>query len=143
MSKGERPAQTTVLRSSKGSKVSDGDNLLVRYYGTLLKTGESFDGNVNFTSFQPPVPNYFHSGGSYVLGVGNSNPFEFNLGAGSVIAGWDQGLKNRRLGEVVELKIPAKLAYGDQERPGIPTVICAFRWNFWPPFRESSRCSQT
>lgn len=112
--------QTTVLRSSKGRKVSDGDTLLVNYYGTLVTTGESFDGNFNFTSFQPPVPNYFSSNGSLVLRPANSTPFEFVLGSGMVIPGWDQGLKQRRLGEVVELSIPAKLAYEDKERPGIP-----------------------
>ena len=35
--------------------------------------------------------------------------------------GWDRGLKNRRLGEVVDLKIPAKLAYGARgSDEGIP-----------------------
>ena len=122
MSKGKKvnKLQTTVLRSSKGRKVSDGDVLLVNYYGPLLSTGESFDGNFNFTSFEPPVSNYFSSNGSLVRGGANSTPYELILGSGQVIPGWDQGLKNRRLGEVVDLKIPAKLAYGDQERPGIP-----------------------
>ena len=122
MSKGKKvkQLQTTVLRSSKGRKVSDGDILLVNYYGTLLSTGETFDGNFNFTSFEPPVSNYFSANGSLIRGGANNTPYELILGSGQVIDGWDQGLKNRRLGEVVDLKIPAKLAYGDQERPGIP-----------------------
>ena len=36
------------------------------------------------------------------------------LGAGQVIQGWDQGLKGQKLGDVVELKIPSELAYGEQ-----------------------------
>ena len=111
--------KTSLLRASKGRKVSNGDNLLVRYDGTLMN-GDRFDANFDFTSFLPPIPNYFQSGDQFILGAGNSNPFEFTLGSGQVIAGWDQGLKNRRLGEVVELTIPADLAYGDNERPGIP-----------------------
>ena len=111
--------KTTVLRESRGRKVSNGDNLLVRYDGTLTN-GERFDANFDFTSFLPPVVNYFQSGETFVLGPVNSNPFEFTLGNSEVIPGWDQGLNKRRLGEVVELTIPADLAYGDTDRPGIP-----------------------
>ena len=90
MSKGKKvkQLQTTVLRSSKGRKVSDGDILLVNYYGTLLSTGESFDGNFNFTSFEPPVSNYFSSNGSLIRGGVNSTPYELILGS----AGIDDGL---------------------------------------------------
>ena len=111
--------KTTVLRSSKGSKVSNGDSLLVYYDGTLMN-GDRFDANFDFTSFQSPTSNYFTSGEQFILGPGNVNPFEFTLGGGQVIEGWDKALKNRRLGEVLELTIPADLAYGDVERPGIP-----------------------
>ena len=111
--------KTTVLRKSKGSKVANGDNLLVYYEGTLMN-GDRFDANFDFTSFQSPTNNYLLSGDQFILGPGNINPFEFTIGAGQVIEGWDQGLKNRRIGEVLELTIPADLAYGDVERPGIP-----------------------
>ena len=117
--KSVKKLKTNVLRSSKGSKVSKGDNLLVYYDGTLMN-GDRFDANFDFTNFQSPTSNYFSSGEQFILGPGNVNPFEFTLGAGQVIKGWDQALKNRRLGEVLELTIPADLAYGDIERPGIP-----------------------
>ena len=117
--KSVKKLKTTVLRSSKGSKVSNGDNLLVYYDGTLMD-GDRFDANFDFTNFQSPTNNYFTSGKQFILGPGNVNPFEFTIGAGQVIQGWDQALKNRRLGEVLELTIPADLAYGDVERPGIP-----------------------
>ena len=48
--------------------------------------------------------------------VEGKTPFDFQLGAGEVIEGWDKGLVGRRLGEVVELKIPADLAYGSAGR---------------------------
>ena len=88
---------SNVLRTSKGQKVGNGDRLLVFYQGTLL-SGEEFDANFNFTSFEP------------VLGKA---PFDFTLGAGQVIKGWDKGLKNKRIGSVVELTIPAEQAYGE------------------------------
>ena len=39
-------------------------------------------------------------------------PFEFELGKGAVIAGWDIALKDVRQGTKMQIKIPAKLAYG-------------------------------
>ena len=89
---------TTVLRKSKGRLLDDGDRLLVNYQGQLLN-GEQFDASFDFSTFEP---------------VEGRRPFEFLLGAGEVIQGWDQGLKGQKLGEVVELHIPPELGYGDQ-----------------------------
>ena len=88
---------TTVLRKSKGRKLQDGDRLLVQYQGELLN-GEQFDASFDFSSFEPEE---------------GRTPFDFVLGAGQVIQGWDQGLNGQKLGEVVELKIPSELAYGE------------------------------
>ena len=88
--------KTTVLRSSKGAKLSNFFNVLVNYQGSLLD-GTEFDASYDFTTFEV---------------VDGRTPFEFQLGAGEVIQGWDKGLVGRRLGEVVELTIPADLAYG-------------------------------
>jgi hypothetical protein len=89
---------TTVLRKSKGRKLEDGDRLLVHYQGKLLN-GEQFDASFDFLSFEAEE---------------GRTPFDFVLGAGQVIQGWDQGLNGQKLGEVVELKIPSELAYGEQ-----------------------------
>ena len=88
---------TTVLRKSKGRKIQDGDRLLVHYQGKLL-SGEQFDASFDFISFEAEE---------------GRTPFDFVLGAGQVIQGWDQGLNGHKLGEVVELKIPSELAYGE------------------------------
>lgn len=47
-------------------------------------------------------------------------PFQFTLGAGQVIQGWDVGVVGMRVGEVRRLVIPPELAYGSQ---GIGNVI--------------------
>ena len=49
-----------------------------------------------------------------------NKPFEFVLGQGKVILGWDQGILGMRPGGVRKLKIPAELAYGAK---GAGTVV--------------------
>ena len=98
MSEDVKKLSTTVLRKSKGRKLRDGDRLLVNYQGTLLN-GEQFDASFDFNSFEP---------------VDGRRPFDFVLGAGQVIQGWEQGLNGQKLGDVLELKIPPELAYGEQ-----------------------------
>ncbi|KAM0935826.1 putative peptidylprolyl isomerase [Dioscorea sansibarensis] len=73
-----------------------GDRIKVHYRGTLT------DGKVFDSSFE------------------RGDPIEFELGAGQVIKGWDQGLLGMCVGEKRKLKIPSKLGYGDQGSP--PTI---------------------
>jgi peptidylprolyl isomerase len=47
-------------------------------------------------------------------------PLEFVLGAGQVIKGWDIGIEGMKQGEIRRLKIPAVLAYGNNEVGPIP-----------------------
>ena len=86
-----------ILRKSKGLKVSNGDLLLVYYEGNLL-SGEQFDANFDFSSFEA---------------IEGREPFSFTLGAGEVIEGWDKGLAGQKVGTVVDLTIPANQAYGE------------------------------
>ena len=106
---------TTVLRKSKGAKISKGDTLAVWYEGQLLN-GTRFDANYDFTTFSNPSPtlNYTQSEGTFLIQANAAQPFEFVVGAGAVIQGWDQVFtKGRRVGEVLEIFIPAELGYGE------------------------------
>ena len=81
--------KVTDLKAGTGPAAKNGDCLVMKYYGTLASTGAMFD--ENFT--KPPG-------------------FAFQLGKGSVIAGWDQGLVGMKAGGERRLVIPANLAYG-------------------------------
>jgi len=93
--------RTKVLRPSTGRRVQAGDTLGVWYSGVLADDpSRRFDANYDFTTGTP-----------------TNNPFTFKLGSGQVIKGWDQALTKSRIGEVIEILVPAALAYGEQGSP--------------------------
>ena len=58
------------------------------------------------------------TGKKFDTSVGTGKPFKFNLGAGEVIKGWDEGVAGMKVGGKRQLRIPPDLAYGDQGSPG-------------------------
>ncbi len=97
---GEAPTELEVndIVEGKGPAAKEGDTLQMRYVGVFFDTGEQFDA-------------------SWDRGP---ETFDFPLGAGMVIPGWDQGLEGMKVGGRRELVIPAELAYGDNPPPGFP-----------------------
>jgi FKBP-type peptidyl-prolyl cis-trans isomerase len=49
-----------------------------------------------------------------------ATPFQFNLGAGQVIPGWDQGIVGMKVGGTRRLIVPPSLAYGGTRNGSIP-----------------------
>ena len=79
-----------------GAEAASGDKVKMHYTGTLMN-GTEFD-----SSRKRP------------------EPFEFTIGKGEVIKGWDEGIPGMKVGGKRKLVIPWALAYGEAGRP--PTI---------------------
>jgi peptidylprolyl isomerase len=84
--------QKADIVKGKGKAAKKGDLVSVQYVGNSWSTGTQFDAS-------------WDRGGA---------PFEFPLGAGQVIPGWDQGVVGMKEGGRRLLVVPPELAYGDQ-----------------------------
>ena len=78
------------VKVGTGAEAKPGELVRVHYTG-WLKDGTKFDSSVD-----------------------RNEPFEFPLGAGYVIQGWDRGVAGMKVGGVRRLFIPSQLAYGDR-----------------------------
>ncbi|KJY43997.1 peptidylprolyl isomerase [Streptomyces sp. NRRL B-1568] len=94
---GNPPAdlEITDIWEGDGAVAKAGDFVKVHYVGVAFSTGEEFDASWN-----------------------RGSALEFKLGAGQVIAGWDQGIQGMKVGGRRKLVIPAHLAYGDRGAGG-------------------------
>jgi len=93
---GDLKMQVTHSPGRCGKIARAGDQLTMHYTGKL-SSGRKFDSSVD-----------------------RNKPFQFTLGVGQVIAGWDEGLSGMCVGEKRTLVIPPDLAYGEQ---GVGAVI--------------------
>ncbi len=80
-----------------GDVAENGATVAVDYTGWLQETGVRFDSSIS-----------------------RATTFQVVIGAGSVIAGWDEGIVDLLEGGKRRLIIPPELAYGSQERGNIP-----------------------
>jgi FKBP-type peptidyl-prolyl cis-trans isomerases 1 len=76
--------------ATKGAKVS------VHYVGVAFSSGDEFDASWN-----------------------RDQPFEFKLGKGQVIPGWDAGVEGMKIGGRRKLTIPSAMAYGARGAGGV------------------------
>ena len=90
---GEPPADLQIddLVVGEGAEATPGRTAVVHYVGVAFSTGEEFDASWN-----------------------RGSPFQFPLGGGKVIAGWDQGVQGMRVGGRRRLTIPPHLGYGER-----------------------------
>ncbi len=87
---------------SKDTVVGTGDTAEPGDLVTVHYTGRFVDGRVFDSS------------------IARGEPFQFILGTGQVIAGWDQGIIGMRVGGKRELSIPPELGYGKNDYGPIP-----------------------
>lgn len=83
------------LKVGTGTEAASGKRVKVHYTGWLTD-GKKFDSSVD-----------------------RGQPFEFNLGAGQVIRGWDQGVVGMKVGGKRKLTIPSDMGYGAQGAGGV------------------------
>ena len=88
--------QIELLTIGQGAEAKSGDHVTVHYVGTLTD-GKKFDSSRD-----------------------RGEGFSFQLGAGRVIKGWDQGVAGMKVGEKRKLTIPPELGYGAR---GFPPII--------------------
>lgn len=84
-----------VTKKGEGAQLKAGDNIIVNYTG-LLTNGAKFDSSLD-----------------------RGEPFQFPLGAGKVIKGWDEGFQKLKVGDHATLIIPSTIAYGERGAGGV------------------------
>lgn len=85
-----------ITKEGTGDKPKAGQKVSVKYNGTFMD-GKKFDGNMD-----------------------RPEPFEFTLGQGAVIKGWDEGIALLRKGTKATLFLPSAVAYGERGTGPIP-----------------------
>jgi len=86
----------TDVSEGDGAEATSGSSVSVHYVGVAHSSGEEFDASYN-----------------------RGTPLQFRLGAGQVIAGWDQGVQGMKVGGRRQLVIPPHLGYGDRGAGGV------------------------
>jgi len=87
----ERLIVETLSPGDGATYPSPGDKLTMHYTGTLASNGAQFDSSRD-----------------------RGQPFQFQIGVGQVIPGWDKGVMKMSLGERATLRIPSKMGYGER-----------------------------
>jgi FKBP-type peptidyl-prolyl cis-trans isomerase FkpA len=110
------PFSATDVTAGTGAEAVTGSRIVVDYYGWLYSTATTDNKGALFdTSLQT-----------------GRTPFQLVLGAGNVIAGWEQGIPGMKVGGIRRLIIPPALAYGATGNNSIPpnaTLIFEIRLN--------------
>lgn len=94
----EAPAELTIddLTVGDGPEATPGQQVSVHYVGVAWSTGKQFDASWD-----------------------RGESFDFTLGGGQVISGWDKGVAGMRVGGQRRLTIPPHLGYGERGAGGV------------------------
>jgi len=95
---GEPPAELRIedLVVGDGPEAEPGRQVSVHYVGVAFSSGKEFDASYN-----------------------RDDAFDFPLGGGQVISGWDQGVVGMKVGGRRKLTIPPHLGYGQRGAGGV------------------------
>jgi peptidylprolyl isomerase len=95
---GAPPADLVIedITVGDGAEAQPGQEVSVHYVGVAHSSGKEFDASYN-----------------------RGEPFDFPLGGGQVIAGWDRGVTGMRVGGRRKLTIPPALGYGARGAGGV------------------------
>jgi peptidylprolyl isomerase len=95
---GEIPFELGIedITAGDGDEAVEGSKVSVHYVGIAFSTGAEFDASWN-----------------------RGRPFEFKLGRGQVIPGWDKGVLGMKVGGRRKLTIPSAMAYGARGAGGV------------------------
>ena len=85
--------------------------------GALAESGKAVVVHYTGWLFDATAPD--NKGRKFDSSRDRGDPFNFNLGAGQVIAGWDQGVAGMRVGGQRTLTIPPELGYGARGAGGV------------------------
>lgn len=88
------------IQAGNGEEAKSGNHVTVHYTGWL----QNPDGS---------------AGSKFDSSKDRNDPFDFSLGAGHVIRGWDEGVQGMKVGGVRKLIIPAALGYGARGAGGV------------------------
>ena len=94
--------QMTELTPGTGATIQAGQTALVHYTGWLFDAGAPENKGKKFDS-----------------SVDRNEPFEFPVGSGMVIKGWDQGVVGMQVGGKRRLVIPPEMGYGARGAGGV------------------------
>jgi FKBP-type peptidyl-prolyl cis-trans isomerase FkpA len=94
--------QSVDLAPGNGAAIAPGATAVMQYTGWL---------------YEAAAPD--HKGRKFDSSLDRHEPFRFQLGAGEVIQGWDQGVVGMKVGGKRRLTIPAALAYGERGAGGV------------------------
>ena len=96
----QTPAPSSLITEDitvgEGVEAVSGKTVSVHYVGVAWSTGKQFDASWD-----------------------REEPFDFGLGAGQVISGWDKGVAGMKVGGRRKLTIPPDMGYGSQGAGGV------------------------
>ncbi len=110
----DAPGSSTAAASTPAALVTTASGLqyqvLKEGNGPVAKAGQTV--SVHYTG-------WLTDGTKFDISVDRGQPFQFQLGAGQVIKGWDEGVAGMKVGEKRKLTIPSGLGYGARGAGGV------------------------